>query len=52
MAIYLCYECDNFIDNDWFPCEEHPDKEGELLCPSCYEEIEEEPSVFLSKQAD
>ena len=34
MAIYYCHQHDGYVDNDWFPCEEH---EGELICPDCFE---------------
>lgn len=36
MAIYLCHECDEFIDDDWDPCTE---VNGELVCPACVEEM-------------
>ena len=39
MAIYYCAECDNYIDNDWFPCEEY---KGELICPDCALELTDE----------
>jgi len=37
--MYRCNECQNFIDNDYHPCEEdtRPDFVGQhlLLCPAC-----------------
>ena len=35
MAVYLCIDCDQYIDDDWHPGE---DVEGELICPACVEE--------------
>ncbi len=32
MTIILCYKCDEFFDNDYFPCDE---VDGELWCESC-----------------
>jgi len=40
MAMYYCHQCGNYIDDDWCPCTEGPD--GELWCPRCYEEYEED----------
>jgi len=47
MAIYRCFECDKMVDNDWNPCEEHPTKDNELVCPSCFEEYEDMPEPSL-----
>ena len=41
MAIYRCSECDKMVDNDWEPCEEHPTKDNELVCPACFEDYPE-----------
>ena len=38
MSVYYCQECDRYVDNDWQPCEEY---EGELICPSCFEDLED-----------
>jgi len=37
MGIYYCFECDNYLDDDYEPGE---DIEGELVCPSCAEQRE------------
>lgn len=42
MAIYRCDDCEQFIDDDWEPCVEHPDDTCQLLCPACAEKYEEE----------
>ena len=39
MAVYYCQECDSYVDDDWHPCQE---VKGELVCPDCYEEMQEE----------
>lgn len=39
MGVYRCPLCEEFIDNDYFPCEEI---NGELVCPKCAELDEEE----------
>lgn len=51
MSVYYCQECDKYIDNDWFPCE---DWEGELVCSSCYDnlELEEDESMSDSRTDD
>lgn len=36
MGMYYCNNCDNYIDNDYHPCEEWI---GDLVCPSCYEDL-------------
>lgn len=41
MAMYRCYECESFVDDDYHPCEEHPRVETELACPSCMESMAE-----------
>lgn len=33
MAIVRCAECDEFVDDDYNPCEENP--HGDLTCPDC-----------------
>lgn len=42
MAIVYCNECDQFIDDDYFPCEVDPRDDCELICPSCAEDILDE----------
>jgi hypothetical protein len=42
MGMYYCFQCDNHIDNDYHPCEEHPYNVGEMVCPDCAVELEEE----------
>jgi len=41
MAMVLCEECGNVVDDDWNPCEEHPIT-GELTCPNCMDDLEED----------
>lgn len=33
MAMIRCAECENFVDDDYDPCEEF---NSELVCPDCY----------------
>ena len=42
MAVYRCEECDKWLDDDYFPCQEHPKHENELICPYCLLQLEEE----------
>lgn len=39
--MFYCFQCDNPKDAD-DGCEERPDKENELICIDCFNEIEEE----------
>jgi hypothetical protein len=36
MAIFYCKECDNYIDNDWYPCVPY---KGDLICEDCAETL-------------
>lgn len=48
MAIYLCNNCDAWVDDDWHPMEEHPwanrfeRYQNEVVCPECATELREE----------
>jgi len=42
MAVIHCNECDQFVDDDYFPCEVDPRDDCEMICPSCAEDSEEE----------
>lgn len=42
MAIYRCEECNQLIDDDYFPCVEHPTDPTAFCCESCAQELEEE----------
>lgn len=42
MAIYLCEECNQMIDDDYFPCVEHPTVKEAFCCEVCAEELENE----------
>lgn len=57
MAMYICFNCGDYVDNDRHPCEEHPNRDGELVCPSCRERFKETPQVrqkgiFTKKQLE
>ena len=39
MSIYYCQHCDRYVDNDQFPGEP---RDGELVCPRCFETPDEE----------
>lgn len=41
MAIILCDNCDEWIDDDYHPFEENP-ANGELTCPNCMDALEED----------
>ena len=45
MAVYHCYQCDTWLDNDYHPCDQHPKHENELICPECLIELEDTPEV-------
>jgi len=47
MAIVHCNECDQFIDDDYFPCEVDPRDSSELLCPVCAEEFYDENGELI-----
>jgi DNA-directed RNA polymerase subunit RPC12/RpoP len=49
MAVYKCFECDSFVDNDYHPCEEHPSETNELVCPDCFIELPE-PSIKVRQR--
>jgi len=36
--MYYCHECGRHVDDDWHPCEQHPNDPLEFICPSCNEE--------------
>ena len=36
MSIYRCASCDEMKDNDYDTCEEHPWRDGELVCEDCH----------------
>ena len=40
MAVYQCYDCGEFLDDDYHPSSEHPTAHA-LICPSCLDEFEE-----------
>jgi len=42
MSMYICFQCHDMLDGDFFPCEEHPTKENELVCEDCLIELTEE----------
>ena len=42
MAMYICFECGNFKDDDWCVGTEHPTQPLELICEDCACEIDEE----------
>jgi hypothetical protein len=43
--MYYCEQCDNYIDNDYHPCEVDPrDPKGlTLVCPDCFFFLVEDP---------
>ena len=42
MAVYRCEECQEWMDNDYCPCAEHPTIKNGLVCPDCADELEED----------
>ena len=57
MAVYYCHQCGDYKDGDWHPCEEHPTRDGELICPACMAEMPDTPEVrqmgqFTTSQLD
>lgn len=42
MSMFLCNECDNQIDSDFYGCHEDPKNKHELICQECYDELYEE----------
>jgi hypothetical protein len=44
MGLYVCANCDEFVDDDYYPAADPPvgGCEGDLWCPACIEEFEEE----------
>lgn len=42
MAIYLCNECQELKDGDYFPAITEPDDECALLCEDCFDDKAEE----------
>ncbi len=38
MAMYICEECDSWMDDDYNPME---DFQGKCVCPDCSVELEE-----------
>ena len=45
MAVYKCFDCDQFIDGDWDNCTEIED--NELICTDCAEKREDELKVGI-----
>ena len=42
MAIYICDECGSMLDDDYFPCVEHPIDNTRFCCEGCAQYIEDE----------
>ena len=48
MAMYLCDNCDSWVDDDWSPMQEHPWRKRlprykhKVVCEDCYVELEYE----------
>ena len=40
MAVYKCFDCDQWIDGDWDNCTEVED--NELICTDCSEKREDD----------
>lgn len=49
MAIYRCDECDQFIDDDYFPCVEHPTMMDAFCCEECAEKVEAEEKAEFAR---
>jgi RNA polymerase subunit RPABC4/transcription elongation factor Spt4 len=47
VAMYLCFECQELVDDDWHPCEVHPSDDTQFICPSCVEKYNEEYTEYL-----
>ncbi|WP_299073268.1 hypothetical protein [uncultured Paraglaciecola sp.] len=39
MAIYYCQECEQYMNDDYDPCQEHPGDNCHLICPYCIDEF-------------
>lgn len=53
MAVYRCAECDTWKDDDYFPCEAHPQNpSSELICPACMVELDITTAEFNKDQLD
>ena len=50
MAYFRCSECDTLLDKDWNPCEEHPHRSGDLVCPECIIELPQSKKEFTAAQ--
>jgi len=51
MAMYICSECDSYVDNDYHPCTEDKQVEFGLLCPECAIEREEREYEIAARAA-
>ena len=49
MAIYRCDECEHMIDDDYFPCVEHPTDSNLFCCEDCAESLEEDAEFKVMK---
>lgn len=49
MAIYRCDECDQLIDDDYFPCVEHPHYADQFCCEECADKVEEEEKAEFKR---
>lgn len=45
MAVYYCIECDRTLDDDYFPCVEHPIDPTIFCCERCAEDLEEKADM-------
>lgn len=45
MAVYNCFECDNWLDGDYFPPSEHPDDSCACICENCLSDLEEQADL-------
>ena len=49
MSMYICEECDNLIDGDYFPCVEHPTEPESFCCENCADLLDQEEDAEFNK---
>jgi len=50
MAIYYCDECSKMIDDNYFPCVEHPHEVDVFCCEACADLLDQEEDAEFERE--
>ena len=51
MAIYICEDCGEMIDDDYSPCVEHPTDSTAYCCEECAENLQMDEDFKREREA-